>query len=157
MLLQDQWLVQETFNLRVWVRVPAGVQKLYSPLQVNRLNQRTLNPRLWVRTPVEAQEIFDIHRGVRETRKSYVVSRRKENSHQAPCLDQFNDSSSKICVIWGRGRGGQCGGLKIRRCWFDSSRPHVKGCSVCFISFLSKCSNLDVRTKHENYFYIVAE
>ena len=57
----------------------------------------------------------------------------------------------KISIyFWGRGRGGQCGGLKIRRCWFNSSRPHVKGCRVWFDSIPLNSATLLVLQNKEN-------
>lgn len=64
------------------------------------------------------------------------------------------ESGTALNNLWGGGRGGQCGGLKIRRWWFDSTPPHMhvlvrKGVRTTLMSNknLRTFQNFEIKTR----------
>lgn len=58
--------------------------------------------------------------------------------------------------IWTFGVRGVLAGLKIRRLWFDSTRVHVKGCSVCFPPLVPRVDGWGFLIMHQPTFGAVS-
>lgn len=46
-------------------------------------------------------------------------------SEEFPLMTTYAEYEAGMSSFWNLGRGGLCGGLKIRRTWFDSMRFHI--------------------------------